>query len=303
MKCFYHNDADGLCAAFWVNSNVKINDSSYYDDKPEMYALDYRSNFPMSIIRSNEQIYMVDYSISTEEMVELLKITRNVTWIDHHKSSIEKYANFPQNIRGVRYDGIAACMLTYCYLNHMTSGGEGDIKSFAVSMTEYAPMFTKLIADADVLKFNYGDDTRYFFVAFNFANLEPDSPEWSNFTNYDNYEEKLIEKGKIIEEYKKVWAKDYLKLGFETVIDGYKCFAINLGYSGIQFFDSLNERNYDIFICFVFDGNQYIVSMYSNTVDVSLIAQKFGGGGHKMAAGFQCKKLPFKRVTDNVGLL
>jgi nanoRNase/pAp phosphatase (c-di-AMP/oligoRNAs hydrolase) len=47
---------------------------------------------------------------------------------------------------------------------------------------------------------------------------------------------------------------------------------------------------------FVFDGEQYTVSLYSKTVDVSEIAKKYGGGGHKGAAGFQCKKLPFMKM-------
>jgi len=56
-------------------------------------------------------------------MRELLITTKNVTWIDHHKTAIEKYNDFEYDIRGVRYDGIAGCMLTYCYLHHMTQRG------------------------------------------------------------------------------------------------------------------------------------------------------------------------------------
>lgn len=33
-------------------------------------------------------------------------------------------------------------------------------------------------------------------------------------------------------------------------------------------------------------------------VDVSKIAIKRGGGGHKGAAGFQCKRMPFKKATN-----
>lgn len=44
----------------------------------------------------------------------------------------------------------------------MTQRGQGDIKPFDLSMTENAPMFTKLIADWDVWKFDFGDNTRYW---------------------------------------------------------------------------------------------------------------------------------------------
>ena len=178
MKCFYHNDADGRCAGFWVHLNVGINDQ--YQD-PSFIEMSYAKPFPMETIRKDEQIYIVDYSISTDEMRQLLKITENVTWIDHHKTAIDKYQDFEHEIRGVRYDGIAGCMLTYCYIHHMTQRGEGDIKQFDISMIKDAPMFTKLIADWDVWKFDYGDDTRHFITAFNAYNFEPASELWNRF--------------------------------------------------------------------------------------------------------------------------
>ena len=69
-------------------------------------------------------------------MRKLLQITEDVTWIDHHKTAIEKYDGFDYDIRGLRYDGIAACMLTYCYLNHMTYCGIGIVNPFNISMTD-----------------------------------------------------------------------------------------------------------------------------------------------------------------------
>ena len=99
MKCFYHNDADGRCAGFWVDLNVGLNDQ--YQDH-SFIEMSYAKPFPMESIRKDEQIYIVDYSISPDEMRQLLKITKNVTWIDHHKTAIEKYKDFEYKIRGVR---------------------------------------------------------------------------------------------------------------------------------------------------------------------------------------------------------
>ena len=136
MKCFYHNDADGRCAGFWVALSAGLTDCS---DVNEFIEMDYAKPFPMDSIKPNEQIYIVDYSISPDEMRQLLEITNDVTWIDHHKTAIEKYVGFEYAIRGIRCDGIAACMLTYCYLHHMTDRGNGDIKPFDISMTESSP--------------------------------------------------------------------------------------------------------------------------------------------------------------------
>jgi oligoribonuclease NrnB/cAMP/cGMP phosphodiesterase (DHH superfamily) len=249
----------------------------------------------MDTIRPNEQVYIVDFSISLDEMRLLLSITDNVTWIDHHKTAIEKYQDFEHQIRGVRYDGIAGCMLTYCYIHHMTSRGEGEIKSFDISMTEDAPLFTKLIADWDVWKLDYGDETRNFITAFNAYKFEPDSSDWFKFFEEDNYEYGMITKGESMRLFRDGWAENYMKLGFETIFEGVKCYAVNLGHCNSEYFKSLSDGKYDVFIPFVFDGDQYTVSLYSKTVDVSEIAKIYGGGGHKGASGFQCRELPFRK--------
>jgi len=297
MQCFYHNDSDGRCAGFWVASSVGLNDYEKY--KPQFIEIDYRIKFPIDTIRKNEQIYIVDFSISPDEMRELLKITKNVTWIDHHKTAIEKYADFEYPIRGLRYDGIAGCMLTYCYIHHMTSKGEGNIKPFELSMTKDAPIFTKLIADWDVWKFDFGDDTRNFQSAFNAYDFNPNSKKWDLFLSRDGYEKEMIKQGKTMTKYRDNWARNYMDLGFETIFEGHKCYAVNLGFCNSEYFKSLPEGKYDILMPFVFDGNIYKISVYSKTVDVSQIALKYGGGGHKAAAGFQVKELPFRKGVRN----
>ena len=107
MKCFYHNDADGKCSGFWVFQCAGMTDIHGHCDFIEMR---YEKPFPMDTIKPNERVYIVDYSISPNEMRELLKITTDITWIDHHKTAIEKYDGFEYDIRGLRYDGIAACI-------------------------------------------------------------------------------------------------------------------------------------------------------------------------------------------------
>lgn len=295
MKCFYHNDSDGKCAGFWVHLSVGLEDLEL-GYETEFIEIDYRMKFPIETIKKDEQIYIVDFSISPDEMRELLNITKNVTWIDHHKTAIDKYKDFEHEIRGLRYDGIAGCMLTYCYIHHMTQRGSGDIKPFNIEMINEAPFFTQLIADWDVWKFYYGDKTRYFQTAFNSYDFEPSSENWWKFFEENDFESTMIDEGKVMTRYRDNWAKNYLSIGFETMFEGKKCFALNLGMCNSEYFKSLPQDKYDILMPFSFDGDLYKVSMYSKTVDVSQIALKYGGGGHKGASGFQCEQLPFKKL-------
>ena len=303
MKCFYHNDADGRCAGFWIRDAIRATNPL---EPAEFIEMSYEKSFPMNTIRVGEQIYIVDYSVSPDEMRQLLKITTDVTWIDHHKTAIEKYDDFEHDIRGLRYDGIAACMLTYCYLFRMTDRGFGEIEPFDILMTYDAPVFTKLIADWDVWKFDYGDNTRKFITAFNCYDFRPESREWdkffyTGFCNDPTFETELIEEGAAMIKYRDSWAKSYLeRFGFETEFEGLKCFAVNLGNCNSEYFKSLSEGKYDVFMPFAFNGEKWTVSMYSTTHDISGICKKHGGGGHAKAAGFTCVELPFlaKRSED-----
>jgi oligoribonuclease NrnB/cAMP/cGMP phosphodiesterase (DHH superfamily) len=300
MKFFYHNYSDGKCAVFWVYLSAGITDD-WFEANDVFMEMDYTTKFPIEAIRPNEQIYIVDFSISPDEMRELLKITTNVTWIDHHKTAIEKYKDFEYEIKGIRYDGVAGCMLTYCYLHHMTSRGVGPIiKPFDLSMTDDAPMFTKLIADWDVWKFEYGENTKLFQTAFYAYNFDPESEKWLDLLSKDS-ELDLIKEGTVMMRYRDSWAEKYLKkIGFETEFYGYKCFALNLGMANSEYFKSLPADKYDILIPFSFNGDLFVVSLYSKTVDVSKIAMELGGGGHKCASGFQCKELPFKKINERM---
>ena len=298
MKCFYHNDADGKCAGFWVYY------IAYLEPGIEFIEISYEKPFPMNTIIPNEQIYIVDYSIMPNEMRELLKITKDITWIDHHKTAIERYKDFEYDIRGIRYDGIAGCMLTYCYLTHMTNGGLGEIRPFDIQMTEDAPLFTKLIADWDVWKFDFGDMTRCFITAFNCGNFDPQSREWLRFGRTKSGEVcdevHMIREGSNMIKYRDGWAKEYLKrFGFEVNFEGLNCFAVNLGNCNSEYFKSLPEGKYDAFMPFAYNGEKWTVSMYSKTHDVSDICKKYGGGGHAQAAGFTCEELPFKKENNN----
>ena len=295
MKCFYHADADGRCSGFWVHLSAGIPENPQLDGL-NFIEINYGQPFPIYDIGKNEQVYIVDYSIEPDEMLQLLEITKDVTWIDHHKTAIEKYKDFPHEVRGIRVDGVAACMLTFCYLHHMTSRGFGEIKPFDISMTDDAPMFTKLIADWDVWEFKYHEETTYFHTAFETYNFSPSSRCWNMFFTKNGSEIEtggLIDEGRIMTRFRDEWAKKYCKeKGFETSIEGHKTFAMNLGMCNSEYFKSvINE--YEIVMPFSYDGSAWMVSMYSTTVDVSEIAKKYGGGGHKVASGFRCANLPF----------
>lgn len=293
MKIFYHNDADGKCAGFWVKRLVCTEEYIGY------IKMDYGREFPFDKIEKNETVYIVDYSIEPSEMDRLLEITPNVTWIDHHISAIKKYENYDKEIRGVRYDGIAGCILTYCYLKHMTDRGIGDIKLFEEYMTEDAPMFTKLIADYDVWTFQYGHFTKEFHAGLKLMpDTKPTSKLWDSLLldNGDYLTNTLIHEGALRIQCRKEIMYHYCEaFGFEVMLNGHKCFAVNMGLMSSDDFVIDNIDDYDMLIGFAFNGHEWRYSLRSTKVDCSKVATLYGGGGHKGAAGFNTKECVLKK--------
>ncbi len=312
MKCFYHSDLDGQASAFCVYAwvGIKPTNNEYTINDIRFIEINYGKPFPFDSIKKDEQIWIVDYSISPEEMLKLLSITQDITWIDHHKTAIEKYANFPHKIRGIRKDGEAACVLTWKYIHWFTARGEGVEDLSKTSEDLKIPRCIELVGDRDIWAWKFGEETKNFFNGSQLHDTSPSSEFWwkcmdleldptlgeGNLAGQKRgqiFWDDLLNAGKIIEQYKQSTDKSINNsLGWNTIFEGYKCWAINRARtSSDRYGDRIKE--YDILLPYFHDGNQFTVSLYSEKVDVSDIAKKYGGGGHKKASGFQCVSLPF----------
>lgn len=298
MKCLYHLDADGKCAAYWV--------AVAFDDwDPNNYI---RMNYGwdvnwLSKVEKDETVVIVDFSIEPDEMRELLKKTQDVIWIDHHYSAIKKYDNFETEIKGLRYDGIAGCMLTYCYFFEMN---EGQYEFNPEKMTEYAPEFTKYIADHDVWKFEFGDNTRHFILGFEMLGDMPpyDKENWT-YISYPCHTDELIERGAIAAKYRDCVSSKYRKSSsFEYYFGNhseYKVLCFN--YMGNSAVFGEEYDNYDAVCLFSFNGKYWSYTFYSSDperVNCADIAESYksdpatiSAGGHKGAAGLQTTKFLF----------
>lgn len=299
MKVFYHIDNDGKCAGFWVKKLAKGDEY-----KDEFIPINYNIPFPFEKINKDEKVYIVDFSIKPEEMDKLLEITPNVIWIDHHKTAIEAYADYDKEIRGIRYDGVAGCMLTYCYLSFMTRCGEGYLGDFDLVMTEYAPWFTQYIADYDVWTFKYGIQTKAFEKGFTVYPHEPTDDIWEDLYDFERHRndtslvDEIINQGSVIIRYRNSMMTDYCKhKGFDATLDGYKVFAVNMAMLNSNDFIVDNPEDYDMFVGFSFDGDTWNYSLRAvGEVDCSEVAKKYGGGGHRGAAGCNTKDFILKKV-------
>ncbi|OPX89090.1 MAG: hypothetical protein A4E53_01698 [Pelotomaculum sp. PtaB.Bin104] len=126
----------------------------------------------------------------------------------------------------------------------------------------------------------------------------PESEIWNKLLNGNAEIDSILSKGQIALRFRTNRYTSLIKsFSFYAEFEGYKAICCNVGSTSSQLFDSVDELTYDIMCPFVFDGKQWTVSIYTKKdIDCSVIAKKYGGGGHKKAAGFQCLELPFKKI-------
>jgi oligoribonuclease NrnB/cAMP/cGMP phosphodiesterase (DHH superfamily) len=112
--------------------------------------------------------------------------------------------------------------------------------------------------------------------------------------------EELYKAGSTIYEYLKVDVKKKLKQGYINDVrieeKDYRIFCLNAErLNPVSFgIDVIKEYGVDFVVSYWYDGaaKQWICSLYSSVVDVSKIAQIFGGGGHAGASGCQSDTFP-----------
>lgn len=281
MIIFHHNDADGRCAAAivrrWFNA---VSVPSTERNEITMIEMDYKMAPPIEMIHQNDTVVIVDFSFKNDAMKEIEDCTSNgIIWCDHHATA-KSYNYEYRGKRDFSDKGLCGAELTWDFF----------------FPREQTPYWLTLLGDYDSWRMNHKEECIQFFEGLKLYEQSPDeNGVWFELFGDSNIYKEIIKKGKIAVQYRDNYCSDIISAnGYETKIDNYKSYAVNMYGFGSACFGDLIDI-YDVCISYINDGNKYTVSLYSSSVDVSQIAKNYGGGGHKGAAGFVCDELPFKR--------
>lgn len=210
---------------------------------------------------------------------------QSVVWIDHHKSSIEKWGDrFP----GYRIDGVAACRLAWQWFSGRTNlPSKEDFLNRRVA----EPLAVRLAGEYDV--WDHRDDKED--VTFQFGLRAQSEINWDALLRDDRgLTRSYIAEGLLVERYSRKGNAEIIKSrGFDLKFEGLNFLALNTTKKSSTTFEAGVEERHDGCLAFSFDGKNkvWIVSMYGvdhkRDIDLSKIAVKHGGGGHRNACGFQ----------------
>ena len=303
--CIYHDvDMDGWCSAYIVKLFC-----SDHDINVDFLPMNYQRPTTIDDIKDYTNVFIVDCSIPKEVMEEAAKLNITISWFDHHRSAIKAYFGVEQ-VNQVTY------ATKHLVLNISEDKAACELTWEALYSDIDMPLAVKLISAWDAWKLDspLRNDAVLFNQGSYIYNLRDlDDHVWKLLITYDdeNTVKEIINSGNIIQQFREKQNKSEMETySFTKEWEGYNWFGCNTtGNSSIAdsvFADSvLDSTEHDGILLFKYypKTNQYKISMYHSdflTVeqkrgnDFSIIAKKYGGGGHAGACGFYVDKLPFE---------
>lgn len=213
------------------------------------------------------------------------------TWIDHHKSSIE---STPVQVQGYLIDGVAACRLAWQWFTSL--GAIPASKSDFVNRSVKEPKSVRLAGEYDVWDKRDSSADLMQYGLRTYENI-PDVIRDTLDDDYLNLPD-ILDRGYAARQYARNVDSGSMKSSFLVDWEGLKFLCLNGRGNSMTFaIRDLQATGHDALMMFYFNGLKWVVSLYHalhrNDLDLSAIAVKHGGGGHKGACGFTCDKLPF----------
>jgi uncharacterized protein len=248
------------------------------------------------------QFYVMDlpvdkvFGIVFAEYSEHETLKKSLVWIDHHKSSIETH---PTDILGYRIDGVAACRLAWQWF--VPKAGGLPSKQDYLERNVIEPIAVRLAGEYDIWD-HRGDGDLELQFGLRCIDLTPEG--WSTLLSLAGdgagFATNLIERGKIAMQYAKQTDASVIKSrGYITKWEGFAFLTLNSARFNSLTFEAMDVlvTGHDALLGFCWNGKAWTVSLYHakhrKDIDLSQIAVKYGGGGHRGACGFTCDKLPF----------
>ena len=252
---YHKNCSDGFGAA-WSAYQLLGNKATYvpaqYDDIDFVFYL------------KNKTIAVLDFSFSEDQIERIKQNNNRICIVDHHKTA-ERISHLENTWIETKYSG---AILAWKFFHQ----------------NKKIPLFLKYIQDRDLWKWEL-EGSRDFSIVFQSV------PK--TFESYDEFisTKKIkdtIKAGKLLNSYQYGLIKR-IAANFNSC--KYKNTKVKLVNSSIlqsEIGNYLSSHDTVAAIWYKnYSANKTIVSLRSKEdLDVSLIAQDFGGGGHKNAAGF-----------------
>lgn len=270
--CIYHGHCDdGFAAAWCVRDAV--------GDDVEFYAGVYQQDPPDVTGRG---VIFVDFSYKRPVIDKMRETAAWIKIIDHHKTAIEDLSGMEEQPH--------LCPIELIFdMNRSGAGLAWDVYHPGTGR----PGFINYVEDRDLWRkaLPGGDE---FTIAL--RSYPQDFKVWDELVMRGP--QNLIAEGLSIQRYYRQRVEELKRSAYEAVIDGYAVRIANAPYfAASEVAGEISDATGFGACYFEARPGQWQYSLRSRgDFDVSAVAKKFGGGGHKAAAGFTVNEPVHQRV-------
>lgn len=274
IAVLYHaNCPDGFGGA-WAAWKKFGNKAEYY---PVRYNIE-----PPEI--KGKDVFTVDFCYDEEHFLEKLKReNKSLTIIDHHLSAKEKVKISTNYVWDLKHSG-ATLAWKFFHPGKPT------------------PLFLKHLEDMDLWRFKMPNTKLVVglvdLVPMNFKDWDNMIAEFEDGTLRRGY----LAKGKLLVRHQEILMDKIIQKAAQIVkFHGHKVYAINTTLFESEIGHILYAKLPPISVMWYSGKDGIKVSLRGNgTVDVSKIAAKYGGGGHRDSSGFRLpkgSKIPWTEIN------
>lgn len=305
-KLFTHTDLDGLLSNVLMCRWVKFNSMGFSTERcsynnVNRVIIDYLDSYDY---RDTDLIIITDICPDIEVLDRLNELPNPKILIDHHKTAEEAVKE-----KGYKWAIVeetdSATALVYRFL-------KGKNEEFDVILSSYkAPVFLTDLWDSKPRDATYKKHEKGIEILLSMFDSYGFDDMKARFLDREGIELTSYEKGRI---------DSALRIK-NSVCKGTKIYTLLKEDSGItiaygmsfitryrsQVADYLLKANTDMVFMFLIDLNSLTVSLrrnplnpMSDSIDLSFIAEQFGGGGHPYASGFTYELGKYKEVIDSI---
>ena len=228
-------------------------------------------------------VYIADFCYKRDVLLSLKEKAKSLVVLDHHISAQEDCGD-----------------LDFCNFDMSHSGAY--LAWRYLFSEDNVPLLIRYIEDRDLWKWELNCTEEILSAVDSF---ERTFDNWDKLHSFLDAEDSVRWKrvktmGEGILQYKKNLIKSLMKNRYETVIAGKTVPVINVPFFQSEIAAEMALTS-DFAAAYYCDGDAYKFSLRSREGgdDVSVVAAKFGGGGHKNASGFRVKCLSQLNVGEN----
>lgn len=268
--CIYHGGCDDGFAAAWTVRKALGNDVEFY---PGIYQKEPPPH-------EGRDVIFVDFSYKRSVLDAMVRAANSVLILDHHKTAQEDLADVQWAPAWPEWRGDP---LKIAAIFDMDRSGAAIAWDYFIGGQR--PDFIEYVQDRDLWRkaLPCGDE---FTIAL--RSYAPDFDLWDKLV--DDGAQSLINQGYGIQRYYRMRVEELKRYAYAARIDQDRCYVSNAPYfAASEVAGELCDRDDASFGACYFEvgAGRFQYSLRSRgDFDVSAVARKYGGGGHKNAAGF-----------------